>query len=755
MATVYLAHDVKHDRKVALKVMHPELSATIGPERFQREIRTTARLQHLHILPVLDSGETAGQLWYTMPFVYGESLRDRLRRERQLLLEDALQITREVADAVGYAHSQGVVHRDIKPENILLSGGHALVADFGLARVHQGRQEQLTSIGVTLGTPAYMSPEQASAEPQLDGRSDQYSLACVVYEMLTGEPPYTGPTAQAIIAKHLGAGIPSVRTVRPDTLGSLDDAIRRALAKSPAGRFGSVSEMAAALVLPPTAAGYTRRIVAGLAGLVAVGAVLWGFLQSGRSSRPTPDRHSVAVIPFANLSTDPQMEYFSDGITEDITTYLGRIRDLKVIAHTSASQFKGGRDAPGMIGDALHVTTLLQGSVRREGSRVRVVARLVDVVTGEQIWTEEYDREVRDVFAIQSDIAERIASSLRVTLPSDPRASTGRLPAGNAEAYNLYLLGRHYFEQGTVTGRRRAIEKFERAIALDSGFALAYVGLADTKMFLARFGQARPREEIPAARAAALRAVRLDSNLAEAHASFGLASALAWNWSVAEAEFRRAIDLNPNSTYARMWYSAFVLSPQQRHDEAISELRKALDLDPVSLQVRYQLGMANYFAGRPDSAISAFRATLDLDRNYSPARAGLGFAYAAAGRYSKAIQETQRAVADSAVTSEAVLGYIFALAGQPAQARTILRRLQDRASREYVPAADFKLLYLGLGQLDSAFYWLGKSYEEREPLLLWDAAGRDNPMGRDPRFNTLLTKIGLGGTSASRHSARE
>ena len=380
---------------------------------------------------------------------------------------------------------------------------------------------------------------------------------------------------------------------------------------------------------------------------------------------------------------------------------------------------------------------------------------LVDVRTGEQIWTEEYDREVRDVFAIQSDIAERIASSLRVTLPSDQRARLGRPPTGNAEAYSLYLLGRHYFEQGTVTGRRRAIEHFERAITLDSGFALAYVGLADTKMFLARFGQSRPREEIPAARAAALRAISLDSNLAEAHASFALSSALAWNWSLAEAEFRRAIELNPNSTYARMWYSAFVLSPQQRHDEAIAELRKALELDPVSLQVRYQLGMANYFAGRLDSAIAAFRATLDLDRNYSPARAGLGFAYAATGRYGEAIEETQRAVADSAVTSEAVLGYIFARAGQQAQARIILRRLQERARREYVPPADFKLLYIGLGQMDSAFYWLGRSYDEREPLLLWDAAGRDNPMGRDPRFGIVLRKMGLGGTAAVIDSARE
>jgi serine/threonine protein kinase/tetratricopeptide (TPR) repeat protein len=757
MATVWLARDLKHDRPVALKVLRPELSAILGGERFLREIRLTAALQHPHILPLLDSGEAAGLLYYVMPFVEGKSLRHRLERDGQIPLENALQLSRGVAAALEYAHGQGVIHRDIKPENILLYQGEPMVADFGiaLAAASAGR-ERLTESGLSLGTPAYMSPEQASAEPRLDGRSDQYSLACVVYEMLTGEPPYTGPTAQAIIAKHLSASIPSVRTVRPDIRENLDDAIQRALAKSPAGRFASVSEMAAALVLPPTAGGrHTRRITAGVAGVVAVTAVLWGLLPRDRSSRSTAERQSVAVIPFANLSPDPQMEYFSDGITEDITTHLGRIGDLKVIANTSASQFKGRRDAPGIIGDALHVTTLLQGSVRREGSRVRVVARLVDVLTGEQIWTEEYDREVQDVFAIQSDIAERIASSLRVTLPSDQRASPVRPPTGNAEAYNLYLLGRHYFEQGTITGRRRAIENFERAIGLDSGFALAYVGLADTKMFLARFGQARPREVIPAARDAALRAISLDSNLAEAHASFALVSALAWNWGLAEAEFRRAIDLNPNSTYVRMWYSAFVLSPQQRHDEAIAELRKALDLDPVSLQVRYQLGMANYFAGRLDSAIAAFRATLDLDRNYSPARAGLGFAYAAAGRYDKAIEETQRAVADSAVTSEAVLGYIFALAGRQAQARTILRRLQERARREYVPPADFKLLYIGLGQMDSAFYWLGKSYEEREPLLLWDAAGRDNPMGRDPRFSTLLTKMGLGGTSASRDSPRE
>jgi eukaryotic-like serine/threonine-protein kinase len=757
MATVWLAQDLKHGRRVALKVLRPELSAILGGERFLREIRLSAQLQHPHILTLIDSGEAAGVLYYVMPYVAGESLRQRLIREGQLPVEEACRLTRAVASALDYAHGLGIIHRDIKPENILLHEGEPMVADFGIAlAASHADHERLTETGLSLGTPAYMSPEQASAEPRLDGRTDQYSLACVLYEMLTGEPPYTGPTAQAIIAKHLGASVPSVRTVRPDTLEHLDEVIRRALAKSPAGRFASGREMADALVSPPAVRErHRRRIAAGLAGLAALAAVLWGLLPRDRPSRSTAERQSVAVIPFANLSPDPNMEYFSDGITEDITSHLGRIGDLKVIAHTSASQYKGRRDAPGVIGDALHVTTLLQGSVRREGSRVRVVARLVDVRTGEQIWTEEYDREVRDVFAIQSDIAERIASSLRVTLPSDQRARLGRPPTANEEAYNLYLLGRHYFEQGTVSGRRRAIEHFERAITLDSGFALAYVGLADTKIFLARFGQSRPREEIPAARDAALRAVRLDSTLAEAHASFALISALAWNWSLAEAEFRRAIELNPNSTYARMWYSAFVLSPQQRHDEAIAELRRALELDPVSLQVRYHLGMANYFAGRLDSAIVAFRATLDLDRNYSPARAGLGFAYAATGRYGKAIEETQRAVADSAVTSEAVLGYIFALAGRHAEARTILRRLQERARREYVPPADFKLLYIGLGQMDSAFYWLGRSYDEREPLLLWDAAGRDNPLGRDPRFSTLLRKMGLGGTPASRDSARE
>ncbi|MFI5246695.1 MAG: protein kinase, partial [Gemmatimonadales bacterium] len=413
MATVYLADDLRHHRKVAVKILRPEWAASIGSDRFLREIDTVARLNHPHILPLYDSGAAGDVLFYVMPFIRGESLRRKLTRERQLSFGDALDITRQVASALGFAHAEGVIHRDIKPENILLHEGEAMVADFGIALATQrANGTRLTEAGLLVGTPEYMSPEQALAEPTLDERSDVYSLACVLYEMLAGESPHAAPTAQAVIAKRLGRAAPSVRKTRSAVPPGVERALAKALALEPSDRFASAAAFAEAL----------------------------DEAQLARPGLPT-----VAVLPFVNMSADPENEYFADGITEDVIAQLSRIQALKVISRTSVMHFKKREQSLSEIGAALEATTILEGSVRRVADRVRIVAQLIDVATDRHLWADTYDRQLTDIFAIQTDVALQIAAALRAELSRDERTRIRREPTGNLEAYQLYLKGRYSY----------------------------------------------------------------------------------------------------------------------------------------------------------------------------------------------------------------------------------------------------------------------------------------------------------------------
>jgi eukaryotic-like serine/threonine-protein kinase len=379
MATVYLARDLKHGRPVALKVLHPALASTLGPERFQREILLAAKLQHPHILTVLDSGDAAGQLWYTMPYVEGETLRGRLRREGRLPLDDALRIAREAAAALDYAHRHGVIHRDVKPENILLTvDGDALVADFGIARALDTQDEQLTASGLVLGTPTYMSPEQASGDPDIDARTDVYSLACVLYEMLAGLPPFTGPTPLAVLAKRLAQPAPPVRQERAEVPAPVAAALTRALARDPAER-------------PPTAAAFAQDLVT-ISRAIPVAPI------------PSDDR-SVAVLPLADLSPGHDNEHFSDGMTDELINALAQVEGLRVASRTSVFAFKGKEADIRRLGAQLNVGSVLEGSVRKAGSRLRVTIQLVHVADGYELWSARYERELTDVFAIQDEIA--------------------------------------------------------------------------------------------------------------------------------------------------------------------------------------------------------------------------------------------------------------------------------------------------------------------------------------------------------------
>jgi serine/threonine-protein kinase len=749
MATVYLAQDLKHDRPVALKVLHPELAATLGPERFLREIKLAARLDHPHILALLDSGEADGLLWYSMPYVDGESLRDRLRREVQLPVEDARQLAREVADALDCAHEHGVVHRDIKPENILLAREHARVADFGVAHaVDAGSEGRLTETGLAIGTPAYMAPEQATGG-RLDGRTDVYALGCVLYEMLAGQPPSTGPTAQAVIGQTLGAPVPSARHLRPDISRALDSVIRKALAKSAAARFATAREFARALEPSDHRRARVWTSLATAAALLLLIALGWALARPKAKADQTTSgpasRASVAVLPFQSLSTDSADAYFATGIAEDVSSQLARLGGITVVAHSSARAAALRAREPREIGLALGVATLLEGSVRRAGDQIRVTARLVDSRTGAQLWADDYDRTLRDVLGIQRDIAQQIAAALNATLTPGERAELGGRPHVDPEAYRLYLLGRHHFAKYTAPAMRRSIDYYEQALARDSTFAPAYAALADAQVFVVLWGRGRPRDLMPAARAAAFRAIALDSTLGDAHTALGLIeAAYEWNWKVAEARFRHAIALSPNSPYAHMWYGSFVLTPLGRHDEALAELRRAQELDPVSLPVRYNLGFRYYFARQFGNAIVEFQRALELDPGFAPARVGLGFTYSGLGRYDEAIRAMEEAEPDSAMTSNAVVGAVYAWAGRREHARTILLSVAERARRGYAHPMDFALLYAALGERDQAFQWLRRAYEERSFLLIWiNVATWYDGIRDDSRFAALVRDVGL------------
>ncbi|HEV2290219.1 MAG TPA: serine/threonine-protein kinase, partial [Gemmatimonadales bacterium] len=454
MAVVYLARDRKHERAVAVKVLRPELAAALGVERFLREIRIAAGLQHPNILPLYDSGEAGGLLYYVMPYVEGDSLRDRIRKGGPMALADALAIVAETADALGYAHSHNVVHRDIKPENILLSGGHALVADFGIARaISAAGGDRVTETGVSVGTPAYMSPEQALADPQVDGRADIYALGCVLYEMLAGEPPFTGPTAQAVIARHSLDPVPPLTTVRPGVPAELDAAMRRALAKVPADRYPTAADFRAALsgarpAAGPRASTGRRWVVAAAAATMLMSAAL--FLRRPAVAGPP----SVAVLPFRNLSSDPDDEAFSDGMAEELTAALSKIDGVRVAAPNSAATFRNASASPQAIGKALGVGTLVEGSVLRAGGRWRVVTHLTSATNGYDLWSDVYERDAKDVFAVQDEIVRAVVGALRVHLTGPATAAVVSRRTASPEAHELYLQGRYFYEKRTEDGLR-------------------------------------------------------------------------------------------------------------------------------------------------------------------------------------------------------------------------------------------------------------------------------------------------------------
>jgi serine/threonine-protein kinase len=728
MATVFLARDLKHRRDVAIKVLKPEIGQTLGAERFLREIEVAARLSHPHILPLFDSGEAAGLLYFVMPNVEGQSLRDRPDGAPQLPVDEAIRITTEVAGALDYAHRHGVVHRDIKPENIMLHDGHALVADFGIGKAASDAEgEGFTHTGMIVGTPAYMSPEQAAGEA-VDGRSDLYSLGCVLYEMLVGERPFTGPTAQAVIAKRFvqtPADVSSLRDAVPRTVART---VRQALARTPIDRFHTGAALAAALTEAEA--------------------------STPSSSRRAAPEKSIAVLPLASLSTDPENEFFADGITEEILTALSQIGELRVAGRSSSFSFKGKHQDLRQIGDALNVRTVLEGSVRRAGNRVRITAQLVDVADGYHLWSERYDREIADVFAVQDEIASAIAAKLKTTLAVGSAARAQRA-TDNIEAYEAYLKGRALlYRRGAAT--RQGMALMQKTLSLDPTYALAWAGLADAFSLLGYYGYIHPREAREKAGEAVVEALRHGPDLAEAHSARGLQALLfEWNWTTAERSFRRALELNPGYIQAAAWYHLFYrgfacgLWP-----DAVAALQEALARDPRSAYLAAVTAIC-YAGYSSDPAMEDYaRRAEEIDPDAFLTLWSRQLVMSAMHDASGGVEAGQVALAATGrhVFPLLILGLHLVQVGDIEGGRALYDEARVRARREYVPPATLALLAAALGVRDDALAYCREAIAIRDPQFVIFALGWPNSeaLRNMPEHRAMLVEIGLPGAAAVR-----
>ncbi len=715
MATVYLADDLRHHRKVAIKVLRPELAAALGPERFVQEIGIAARLNHPYILALYESGEAAGSLFYVMPYIKGESLRHRLRREAQLPVEEALAIARQVASALDYAHAQNLVHRDIKPENILLHEGAAMLADFGIALVASiAPAERLTTLGLAVGTPHYMSPEQAAGESRLDARSDLYSLGCVLYELLAGEPPYTGATAQAVIAKRFTESVPAVRRVRPTVPAAVEQALRKALAPVPADRFSTCSAFVEALSRPAD------------------------------REEGTP---SVAVLPFLNLSPDPDNEFFADGIMEDVITQLSRIRSLKVISRASAMRFKGRDRNLQEIGAALAVATVLDGSVRRAGDRVRIVANLIDAATDRQLWGETYDRQLTDYFAIQTDVALQIVAALQAELSPAERSRINREPTTSVQAHQLYLQGRYWYTRYTEDGIEKGLEYFRQAVAADPGYALAHtaIAFAYAEIVAGQGGLAlKPDQAYQWARSSVARALELDPDLGEAHSVLALLKMTHdFDWAGAEAEFKLALELSPGAADIYDHYG-WLCAALERYDEALALVGRAQELDPLAH--RSDVASTLLRAGRYEEALEAARRSIQFDSSHVRGRATMAWACIKLGRVEEGVPHLEYAVKLDPGNTLFLgqLGQAYAMTGREADARAVLQQLEQLSTERYVSPYHMAYVHTGLGDADGAMDCLERVYAERAGNVYGiKGSFLFTSLRSHPRFQALLAKVNL------------
>ena len=770
MAQVWLAQDLRHERPVALKVLRPDIAAAVGADRFLREIRLTARLQHPNILPVLDSGAATGErgaqlLWYTMPLVEGETLRSRLARERQLPVTDALAIVREVADALDCAHQHGIVHRDVKPENILLGGGHALLADFGVAKMVAGdwsETGEVTSTGLALGTPAYMSPEQAVGDPTVDARSDVYALGCVLYEMLAGEPPYSGPTPQAIVSHRLSDPVPSVRQLRESVSSTTDAALTRALAKVPADRFASAGAFAAAAAQAaapeatpsraPGVAWWRLAAVAGALGLIA--GALW-LRRPMPTARPDAGPTTLAVLPFKALGLTGDSGVLTVGIPDAIITRLAGVHQLRLRPTSAVLRYQAADTDPRMAARELGVDYVLAGTVQSAADRLRVSVQLLRAADGGALWGAHYDLSRQDLLTLQDSIAERVSGALAVRMNAVEQERVFRRYTDNVAAYEAYLRGRSELARISEDGTRAAVAAFERALALDTTYALALAGLAmasadmhlrfATGAEVKRWGERAERE--------AARALELDPGLAEAHlARAAVARKADFDWGLTLDETGKALGLNPNLDLARYFRAAafYHLGLLDRADQELREV-PGVDSQNRAEQLR-TAGVVAFFRGRNADAIRLLEETRHTSsRAYADSY--LGQAYFYGGDTLRAFQILDSLTASTstpaAMRARSSLASFRAFRGDRTNAERLIGAVVGNGYMDHHVAYSLGAAYAQLGRLGEARTWLDRAATSGFPSYPWYMSDPLlEPVRRDSSGRAFLERLRAQWTAA-------
>lgn len=751
MGEVFLAKDLRLGREVAIKVLYERMTKDSDlVARFEREARSLAALSHPNILTIYDFSSENSITFAVMEYLEGETLRTWITR-RPLDWPKALEVAIFIAEGLAAAHSKAVIHRDLKPENVFItSSGLVKILDFGLARIETHAThpdmgsfatvgEMETAPGVIMGTIPYMSPEQVRGE-SVDNRTDIFSFGCLLYEMLTGVGPFNRTTAietSAAILKDKPYKISKISRKLPSDLEWI---IMRCLEKDREERFPSARDLVAAL----------KAVAAhGNTSSSAYNATsnLWKKPRKPATRRSRKVTDSIAVLPFTNLSKDPESEYLSDGITENIINLLSQIPKLKVMARSTVFRYKNKELDPQEIGQDLHVQVILTGQVTHYGDLLKIQTELVDVLDGSQIWGEQYNRKFADLITVQNEIAHQISEKLQMKLSGEDKKRLSKGHTENTKAYELYLKGRYYWNKRTDSSLKRSIELFHEAIDLDPIYASAYAGIADCYIILGLYGGNDSQEAFIKAEAAALKALQIE-DLAEAHTALGSVRIYYyWDWVGAEKEFKRALELNSDYPTAHHWYGTHLIR-MGRFDEGLAQLKRAQQLDPLSLVINQSIGWAYYLSRQYDQAVEQYLKVIDMDDNFYLSHAELGVVYLLQKKYYEAISEINKSlslVGSKNTTLIALLGYAYALSGNKIEAENLLSELKALESENFrISPVLMSMLYTGLGNITEALSFLEKACDKHDQILIrMRVDPLFDPLRIYPRFAELMRKVGL------------
>ena len=763
MGKVYRVLDKKLNEEVALKLVRPEIASDKKTlERFSNELKIARKIAHKNVGRMYEMMEEKGIHFVTMEYVSGEDLKSFIKRAGPLSAGKTTFIAKQVCEGLAEAHKLGVVHRDLKPQNIMIDKeGNSRIMDFGIARSRKAKG--ITADGMIIGTPEYMSPEQVEGK-EADHRSDIYSIGVILYEMVTGRIPFEGDAPLSIVLKHKTETPRDPRELNAQIPDDLSHVILKCLEKNKEKRYQAAEEILSEVgkiekhiptserIAPKRKTITSKEITVTfglkklfipalvLIALVAVGLIIWQpWLQKEVAPAPSA-KPSIAVLPFKDLSPQKDQEYFCEGLADELINRLTKIESLKVPARTSSFSFKEKGLAIQEIGKNLDVKTVLEGSVRKAENKLRITVQLVKVSDGYPIWSEKFDRNMEDIFSLQDEISLAIINNLKIELLGQEEAKLVKRYTENFKAHNSYLQGLYFWNRRTKEGMEKAVEYFKKAIEEDPQYALAYSGISDSYSLLGYWGFLELKEAYPKAKAAAMKALEIDDMLAEAHASLASIKAVyEWDWQETERGFKRALELNPKYATARVWYGVFYLWPMGQHEEAMREVNRAQELDPLSPIINFSIGFLLYYSQQYDQAIEVFQNVLAMEPNFPPASTFLSMAYIKKGMYDKAIRQEIRASRFLGIWDERTIGAIentYARSGFEAAVQKILDVTKNPSSRAW--------LYAFLEKKDEAFECLEQAYEQRDSSLLYlKTEPVFESLRSDPRFKALLKKVGL------------